>query len=254
VQGLVRLADTSELRPRSVTLHAFGDEITSLGLNVAMQEHTHPFDLSFSLWTPSIERDTLPAGEHRLPFEFVLPEVLPPTFNGELTQIGYRLEVKVDLPLHVDVRAEQSFVVLVPPLVDADKAIRATASLPDGLTLELNLKASGFQPGDHILGDLQIIGTGATAIQSATIDLMAREKGEAHAFVDHVESTRVRIEIDPSRLTTGQPFPIDLPIPEDVDPSFMGQHSAKSRLVRAELKLADDRSLAAEAAIRIGAR
>jgi hypothetical protein len=84
--------------------------------------------------------------------------------------------------------------------------------------------------------------------------LISREKGEAHEFVDHVEKVRVREEIDPARLISGQPFSIDLPIPLDVDPSFIAQHSAKARMVRAQIDLADGHSLTTEAVIRVGAR
>lgn len=235
-------------------LHAIGDEITTLGPNVLMTEHTHPFDLSFPVWAPSIDQDRLRAGEHRFPFEFVLPVALPPSFNGEFTQIAYRLEAKVDRPLQPDLKAEQLFVVRVPSLIGADKPLRATTRTPQGLTLELDLEASGFYPGDHVSGALQVIGLGSQTIHAAKIDLISREKGEAHEFVDHVEKVRVREEIDPALLSSGQPFPLDLPIPTDVDPSFAGQHSAKSRLVRVQIDLADGQVLTTEAIIRVGAR
>ena len=254
VHGVVRLAAASDLRPRSITLRAFGDEITSLGPNVAMSEHTHPFDLSFNLWSPSPAHAVLPAGEHTYPFEFVLPAVLPPTFSGELTNIAYRIEAKVDLPLHSDLRAEQSFTVRVPPLVDPDKPVRATTSSPQGLTLELELKSSGFYPGDHLLGRLQLIGSTDKPIKQVALELISRERGEAHDFVDRVEGVRVRLEIDPKQLLAGQPFPIDLPIPNDVDPSFNGQHSSKARLVRAQVDLEDGQQLALENVIRVGVR
>lgn len=253
MRGTVRLIARSDLRPRSVTLHAIGDEVTTLGPNVLMTEHTHPFDLSFPVWGPSIDQDRLRAGEHIFPFEFVLPIALPPSFSGEFTQIAYRLEAKVDLPLQPDLKIEQLFVVRVPPLIGADKALRATTSTPPGLTLELDLKSSGFYPSDHVSGTLQVIDLGGQTIQAAKVELISREKGEAHEFVDHVEKVRVREEIDPAVLSSGQAFQIDLPIPPDVDPSFAGQHSAKSRLVRAQIDLAGGQVLTTEAIIRVGA-
>lgn len=244
----------SELHPRSLMLHAVGDEVTSLGPNVAMKAHTHPFDLAFSLWAPSIDSDALSKGEHFFPFEFRLPAILPPTFNGDLTQIVYRIEAKVDLPLQPDLHIEQSFSVQVAPIVAAEKPVRATSHLTNGLTLELQLYAVAFYPGDHILGEVQVIGGDAKTIKTATVDLLWREKGEAHDFVDHTEGLNVRVEIDPVQLTSGQLFPIDLPIPLDADPSFVSQHASMTRLVRAELKLADDKSLIAETIIRIGTK
>jgi hypothetical protein len=254
VRGVVRLIARSELRSRGIVVHAIGDEITTLGPNVLMTEHTHPFDLSFHVWSPSIEQDKLSTGEHTFPFEFVLPTALPPTFNGELTKIAYRLVVKINVPLRADLHLEQPFKVRVPPLIDAAKPLHASANTPSGLTLELDLKASGFYSSDHIIGELRVIGLGTQAIKAAKVELTSREKGEAHEFVDHVEKVRVREEIDPSPLIGGQPFAIDLPIPLDVDPSFTGQHSAKARMVRAQLDLTDGHSLTTEAVIQVGAR
>jgi len=243
----------SELRPRGITLHAIGDEITSLGPNVAMAEHTHPFNLSFNLWSPTTEHDRLPIGEHTFPFEFALPANLPPTFKGELTTIAYRLEAKVNRPLATDLHAEQQLIVRMPPPVDADKPVRASASLKTGLTLELELKASGYCPGDHVVGALHLIGT-PPALKSVVVEVISREKGEAREFADHVEHVRVRAEIDPAQFTGGAPCPIDLPLPDDADPSFVGQHSSKTRYVRAQLTLADGHTLTTEAIIRVGQR
>ncbi|NTU66017.1 MAG: hypothetical protein HGB05_22085, partial [Chloroflexi bacterium] len=78
--------------------------------------------------------------------------------------------------------------------------------------------------------------------------------GEAREFADHVEHVRVRAEIDPAQLSGGQPFPIDLPIPEDADPSFVGQHSAKSRSVRARIDCANRPAILAEVPISVGAQ
>ena len=254
MRGAVHIGAHGELRSRGIVVHAIGDEITTLGPNVLMTEHTHPFDLSFHVWSPSIEQDRLSTGEHMFPFEFVLPIALPPTFDGELTKIAYRLVVKIDVPLRADLHLEQPFKVRVPPLIDAARPLHTSANTPSGSTLELDLEASDLYPGDHVIGELRVIGVEAQSIKAAKVELISRETGEAHEFVDHVEKLRVREEIDPARLTGGQSCSIDLPIPLDVDPSFTAQHSAKARMVRAQIDLADGHTLTAEAVIRVGAR
>ena len=236
----MRVTVQSELRARAITLHASGDEITSLGPNVLMTEHTHPFDLAFNLWSPVVDQDKLPVGEKTFPFEFVLPMNLPPTFKGEMTTIAYRLEAKIDRPLATDLHAEQAFNVRVPPPIDAAKPVRASVSLSSGLTLELALNASGYCPGDHVRGALHLIGI-APAIKSVVVEVVSREKGEAREFADHVEHVRVRAEIDPAQFSGpaqvagSAPYPIDLPLPDDTDPSFVAQHSSKTRYVRAQV-------------------
>ena len=94
----------------------------------------------------------------------------------------------------------------------------------------------------------------STPLTTATVEIVSREKAEAHEFVDHFDKVRVRAEIDPARLSGGEPFSIDLPIPEDADPSYIGQHSAKSRLVRATIQCAEVPALIAEVLITLGAK
>lgn len=254
VRGTVYVSVQSDLRPRGVVVHAFGEEVTTLGPNTLMTQRSYPFDLSFNLWSPTAHNDKLPKGEYDFPFDFALPVTLPPSFNGEFTRIVYLLDAKVDLALHADIRHEQVLHVLPVPLNNAAEPVSASAHLPQGVQLELALTASGFYPGDHVLGTLGVTGGGQASITAASVELISRETGEAHEFTDHFDKVRVRVEIDPARLAGGQPFPIDLPLPEDVDPSFEGQHSAKSRLVRARIDCANAPAVIAEATIRVGAR
>jgi hypothetical protein len=251
VRGLVQLTAQHDLRPRGIVLHVFGEEVTTLGPNTLMTEYSRPFDLTFNLWLPSPQNDQLAQGEHEFPIEFVLPANVPPTFTGEFTHIVYLAEVKVDLPLHTDIRHEQTLVILPATLVKTAQPLQVVTSLPSAETLEIELTASGFYPGDQVNGHVIYHGP---AITAATVELISREKAEAREFADHLDKVRVRVEIDPAQLSTGQPFPIALPIPDDVDPSFVGQHSSKERLVRATVTLADDQALVAEAIIQIGVR
>ena len=254
VRGSTHLIVGSDLRPRGVLLHAFGEEVTTLGPNTLMTERTHPFDLSFNLWSPTAHSDKLLKGEYDFPFEFALPAMLPTTFNGVFTRILYVIEVKVNLPLHTDIHHEQQFTVLPAPLTDAEQPAQTSVESPPGLKVDLALKASGYYPGDHVQGTLQISGPAPISITAATVEIVSHEQAEAHEFADHYDKVRVRAEIDPAQLVGGQPFPIDLPIPADADPSFVGQHSAKSRLVRARIECPDFPPLIAEVPIRLGAK
>jgi hypothetical protein len=254
VHGSLHLTAHSDLRPRGVIVHAFGEEVTTLGLNALMTQRSYPFDLSFNLWSPTAHDDKLLKGEYDFSFEFALPAALPPTFNGEFTRILYVVAGKVDLPLHADIHHEHQFTVLPALLTGAEKPVRSAAQSPHGVRVELALTASGFYPGDHIQGTLQVTSAESITLTAATVEVVSREKAEAREFADHFDKVRVRAEIDPARLSGGQPFPIDLPIPEDADPSFEGQHSAKSRLVRARIDCAGAPAVFAEALIRVGAK
>lgn len=260
VHGALHLTALSDLRPRGVMVHAFGEEVTTLGPNALMTQRSYPFDLSFNLWspahggTPTAHDDKLPKGEYDFPFQFTLPAALPPTFNGEFTRILYVVAGKVNLPLHADIHQEHQFAVLPALLTEAEKPVRTAAQSPHGVRVELALTASGFYPGDHIQGTLQVTRAESIALTAATVEIVSREKAEAREFADHFEKVRVRAEIDPARLSGGEPFAIDLPLPEDADPSFVGQHSAKSRLVRATINCANAAALIAEATINVGAK
>jgi hypothetical protein len=254
VQGVLHLTVRSDLRPRGVHVHAFGEEVTTLGPNTLMTERSNPFDLSFNVWSPTAHDDKLPAGEYDFPFEFTLPAVLPPTYNGEFTRILYVISGRIDRPLHTDIHHEHQFRVLPAPLIGAEKPARTAAQSPQGVRVELALTASEFYPGDHVRGTLQVTELAASKLTAAMVEIVSREKAEAHEFVDHFDKVRVRAEIDPAKLIGGEPFPIDLPIPEDADPSFEGQHSAKSRLVRATVHYANAPALIAEVPIVLGAK
>jgi Arrestin (or S-antigen), N-terminal domain len=254
VHGALHLTARNELRPRGAVVHAFGEEVTTLGPNALMTQRSYPFDLSFNLWSPTAHEDKLIAGEYDFPFEFTLPTALPPTFSGEFTRILYVIAAKIDLPLQADIHCEHSFRVLPAPLPETDKPVRAATQSPQGIRVELALTSSGFYPGDHVQGTLLVKGVESTPVTAATVEMTSHEKAEAHDFVDHFDKVRVRAEIDPARLSGGQPFPIDLPIPEDADPSFVGQHSAKSRLVRARIDCASVPAVIAEVAIQVGAK
>ena len=254
VRCALHLTARSDLRPRGVAVHTYGEEVTTLGPNALMTQRSYPFDLSFNLWSPTAHDDKLPQGEYDFPFEFTLPAALPPTFSGEFTRVLYVVAAKVDLALHADIHHEHQFTVLPAPLLEADRPVRTTAQSPQGLKVELALNASGFYPGDHIQGTLQVTGAGPATLTAATVEIVSREKAEAREFVDHFDKVRVRAEIDPARISGGQPFPIDLPLPDDADPSFVGQHSAKSRLVRARIDCANAPAVIAEATIRVGAK
>ena len=254
VHGSLHLTARSELRPRGVLVHAFGEEVTTLGPNTLMTQRSYPFDLSFNLWSPTAHDDKLPQGEYDFPFEFTLPTALPPTFNGEFTRILYVIAGKIDRPLHSDIHHEHQFTVLPAPLTEAEKPRRMATQSPQGVRVELALTASGFYPGDHIQGTLQVTVGASTTLTAATVEIVSREKAEAREFVDHFDKVRVRAEIDPARLIGGEPFPIDLPLPADADPSFVGQHSAKSRLVRARIDYANAPALIAEVPICVGSK
>ncbi|HTP08596.1 MAG TPA: hypothetical protein VMP08_10120, partial [Anaerolineae bacterium] len=252
--GTLHLTANGDLRPRGVNVHAFGEEVTTLGPNALMTERSNPFELSFNAWSPSAHDDKLPAGEYDFPFDFTLPTTVPPTYNGEFTRILYVIAGKIDLPLHADIHHEHQFTVLPAPLIDAKKPVRTAAQSPQGVRVELALTASGFYPDDHVQGTLQVMGGASIQLSAATVEIVSREKAEAREFADHFDKVRVRAEIDPARLIGGEPFPIDLPLPADADPSFVGQHSAKSRLVRATINCADAPALSAEVIINVGAK
>jgi hypothetical protein len=249
VHGTLHLTAHSDLRPRDIVLHAFGEEVTMLGPNSLMTERTHVFELAFSLWSPTAHDDKLPKGEYDFPFEFALPAGLAPSFNGEFTRIVYLITGKIDLPLHADIRHEQALHVLPPIITELDQPVTTAAEAP-GLKIELQLNGRIFYPGDHLTGTLRF--SGAAPVTAAQVEIVSREKGEAREFTDHFDKVRVRAEIDPARLIGGQPFPIDLPLPEDADPSFVGQHSAKSRLVRATFVCLNRPPLIAEAGVIVG--
>jgi len=238
VRGNLVLTLAAEQHPRGVSLHAIGTEFTNWGAEPVYIARTHPLDHTLEVWKPARDGDALPAGTHTFPFAIDLPADLPPSFDGLLTEIGYGLKAKVDLPMHIDMRAETGLIVLaaVPPLIDAPASIETHDEAGRQITLEL--PKSVYQLGETISGMLHVARSGAGRSRRLIVELLSRERGSAQGvWNEHIER-EADLHVELEHVTEDAAYPFTFRVPDSAAPSFSGEHSELTWHVSARLDIA----------------
>ncbi len=252
VRGRVVFTLAGEQHPRSVSLHAVGTEFTNWGAEPTYIARTHPLDRTVDLWRPAREGEALPAGTHTFPFAIDLPTDLPPSFDGLLTEIGYGLRAKVDLPMHVDKHADAGFIVLAaaPPL--ADEPVSSQTHDESGRQLTLELPKSAYLLGEFIGGTLRIVRPpSAGRSRRLIIELLSRERGSAQGvWTEYVErEADFRVELE--HVVEDVAYPFAFKVPDSAAPSFRGEHSELTWHVAARLDVARAHDLVAEVEVTV---
>jgi len=251
LRGQVVMNLAGEQHPRRISLHAIGTEFTNWGVQPAYIARTHPLDQTIDLWKPAREGESLPTGTHTYPFEIILPPNLPPSFNGVLTEIGYGLKAKVDLPMHIDMHAEAGFVVLAPVPALAEPPTPVTAHDESGRQIALELPRSVYRLGETIGGSMRIARPGAGRSRRLTVELISRERGSAQSiWAEDVErEADARVELE--HVAEESTYPFTFKVPESAVPTFRGGHSELTWHVRARIDVARSQDLTAEIEVTI---
>lgn len=249
MRGNLTLALDSDQHPRSVTLHAVGTEVTSWGTQPTYIARTHPLDQTLELWKPAREGDVLAAGLRAFAFAIDLPPALPPSFDGMLTEIGYGLKAKVDLPRHVDLHAEAGFIVMASAPDIVDEVISIEAHDESGRHIVLELPRRVHRLGETIGGTVRLVRPGIGRSRRLKIELLSRERGSAQGiWTEHIErEADLRIELE--HVAEDAAYPFGFKVPDSAMPSFSGGHSELTWRVSAQLEVARAPDLIAQADI-----
>jgi len=249
VRGNLVLRLDAEQHPRRVTLHAIGTEVTSWGTQPTYIARTHPLDCTLELWKPAREGEELAAGTRLFAFAIDLPPTLPPSFDGMLTEIGYGLKAKVDLPRHVDLHAELGLIVTAAAVDTVNNPVSAEAHDDSGRHITLELPRRVYRLGETIGGTVRIVRPGSGRSRRLKIELLARERGSAQGiWAEHVErEADLRIELE--HVAEDSAFPFNFTAPDSAVPTFSGEHSELGWHVSAQLEVARAPDLIVQAGI-----
>ncbi len=251
MRGQLVLTLTADQHPRGVSVQAIGTEFTHWGAEPAYIARTHPFDYTAEVWKPAQEGDVLPAGVYTYAFAFDLPVSLPPSFDGILTEIGYGLKAKVDLPRHIDLHAELGFLVLAGAPAIADAPVAGEGHDESGRRIRLELPRSVYRLGGPIQGTLLLTRPGAGRSRRLTIELLSRERGSAQGiWAEHVER-EAELHIELEHVVGDITYPFTFTVPDSAAASFSGEHSELIWHVRAHLDVARAHDLIADAQVTV---
>lgn len=251
MRGRLVLTLATDQHPRRVSVHAIGTEFTHWGVEPAYIARTHPLDHLVEVWKPAQEGDALPAGVYTYPFAFDLPANLPPSFDGIVTEIGYGLKAKVDLPRHIDLHAEIGFVVLATAPALADKPVSSEAQDESGRQITLELPQSVYRLGEPINGMVRLVRPGAGRSRRLTVELFSRERGSAQGvWTEHVER-EADLHIELEHVVEDITYPFTFTVPDSATAVFSGEHSELTWHVRAQLDVARAHDLVADVQVTV---
>jgi hypothetical protein len=153
----------------------------------------------------------------------ILPVDIPPTISGKTANIGWQLDVKLDVPKMRDIHKKQTLTVL--PVAEAIPAGRSgttelnkTTSSSDGdLTLNLDSKYTGA--GETIRGSLEAAIRKDISVEGVRVELEVKEK----AGVKSSRTIADAVQLEEKTALSGgayQRWRFTLKIPEGTLPGF----------------------------------
>ncbi|HXX94712.1 MAG TPA: hypothetical protein VEN81_13845 [Planctomycetota bacterium] len=223
IRGTVELVLDRPLRTRGVRLYLSGSEVTEITIRRGMgrDERRVTYDSTRTILNEglilfgedrvgtlqamketlkslagSLDSPILPAGRHRYPFEFTLPNDALPTWSGPHARVAYTIWAVVDVPAGKDLRFDGTLYVIAPESWSIIPQRVSERHVPGGLlgffqadvSMEFEFGGCALRWRERLEGKLRIRNRSRKAIRGATISLLAVEHAEANGYVR--DSTR----------------------------------------------------------------
>ncbi len=99
---------------RGKAIIEFDKEVNARSASVSFENelsYSNPCTDNFSRWRFSTPRQLLNASKCRnitIPFEFSIPKEAPPSYEGSSLTSGWKINVKIDIPMALDIHAEMN--------------------------------------------------------------------------------------------------------------------------------------------------
>jgi len=189
--------------------------------------------------------------------DFTLPLSAPPTVQGVVAKIVWRLRATVDVARGRDISREIELVVLPAPgersgsdLAPSGDTAPAVSELSE-CDMNLSLAALRVSMGESVDGVLRIfpkegLGPAAARVELIRIELMRLEKAgtsQADRSVGLLEFQKSEATTGPTTVGEAMEFPFSLPVPECLLATISVHETSVSWRVRATVTLSEGKEL-----------
>ncbi|XP_069971401.1 arrestin domain-containing protein 4 isoform X1 [Penaeus vannamei] len=135
------------------------------------------FRETHTIWSRAHQTEKFPAGEHKYPFAFQIPEDIPSSFQSEIGKVEYLVEAVAKSPLLKAVSTTAGFLVNQPYdlnshsdartaiIREREKAIRCCCARWGPITLTLAVEKRGYVRGENIVINGEIVNNSGSTIK-----------------------------------------------------------------------------------------
>ena len=185
---------------------------------------------SAASWFGGGSAEEMAAGEHEYSFQVSIPNDAPPSFVGMRCERGYRVKLRVDVPIKFDPTKTEALRVISNEQVEESKPVHVIypddtgKSLLDrafGKKVRLNLALDQDQltPGHQVLGMLVVESDDPLEVNQIKASLCGLESVRAEGHSDsHLHRHELAKIESPGLISKESTFEFSMDIPESVDP------------------------------------
>ena len=271
VRGTLEMDLAREINARSLSVRAIGDEavkISTAGTGKRLfKVRTKFFDESLRLvvsaWPAGYavgegRRDRFVPGRYKFRFAYRIPTELPCSYFGINTDIGYRVEARVDVPWWPDVAAAGEFVVLTrtgwnsslgkkwarwspttPVRQDYFIAMREgmayqgeesptvfeSSHRPGQTGFIAEARKTVWSPGETLAGYIIVKNPERKRLKRLELHLEGKEYAWAAGHMSEFRRQESRSEAEMPEDPGNNPFPFRIRVPDDALPTVAGSSS-----------------------------
>jgi hypothetical protein len=270
INGTVHFSLDKPVSQRSATLCLIGKERTEVsytttahvGKHSQAQRHTAVQESEFlrqeaSVPLPVGEKGKFAPGEYNVPFRFVLPLALPPTYRGSHAKIAYLITTKIDVPLGFDIKDSSEFDVIPSPRPIASTPANACSDSwnnPQSAGINLVLERCEYRSGEALTGSCSFKNPGSKNLRKidATLRWIETASAQGHKATTEVMKTDAEVPIG-GRLAKGE-NKFSIQIPQGAPLTFESSLSNLRCILGVGLDIAFGSDVSASEAIRIVGR
>lgn len=189
-------------------------------------------------WDTVLERTcrtVLRPGEYIYPFSIPLPSHAPPSYQGRIARVSYKLELVLDRPLKQSRVISVPFQVLSPgregtiyplslSISGRDSAVNENRARSPKVLFSVELPQQEFSAGGSVTGEYFVENPEAELVEGVVVTLRAREETFAQGGSGSEQWDVVRVRIPFKDITAPvQKGEINLQVPVNVVPSISGR-------------------------------